>query len=233
MSSPKAQAILKEIKSQGYWQVVIRPATEAKPRVTSEVELDRIVTDNQVRMRGWPFPYVSHQEPIDHGVGFAEQASSWDWFLDYWRLTQTGQFLYLGAFKEDWESRGGFRSPRPGKPGEYLSVGNVIYRFAEILEFASKFSQSEAGADAMLVEIAAFGLAGREVAIVDPARAEFDYPRKTVSPHWVERRSIGRAELQTRHEEIACEMCARFFGIFGWKTDAKFIQEYLDTLRRR
>lgn len=110
--------ITDKIKTQGYWRVVIRPADHQTKRVPQISDLFTIVQQASVQIRGWDFPHIDHNSREQRGETWVGQDFEWEHHLERWRIYQSGQFIYLGAFTVDWHKSTANWSPPPPKPHE-------------------------------------------------------------------------------------------------------------------
>src|SRR5438105_12910808 len=95
--------LVEKIRSRGYWDVTIRPATFVENRIAELAELAPIVERSQVSLRGWNFPHVRRRETIARGLNWTGQESEWNHYKEAWRLYKSGLFRDLSSLKEDWQ----------------------------------------------------------------------------------------------------------------------------------
>lgn len=136
------------VREGPHWRVLYRPATDR--RIPSLSDCQTLVEKHQVRLRGWPFPHISHRpEQIVRGSTWL---GSWsDFHIEYWRLYQSGQFLYLTSVREvsepQWTQQlrdrvASLLGPNAEKAPGFFSFDNVIYTVTEYFEFAARLSRS-------------------------------------------------------------------------------------------
>ena len=74
--------------------------------------------------------------------------------MKYWRSYQSGQFLHLDGFVEDWmNQRETLGVAGDWLKGERLTVVSTVCTFTEIFELATRLSMSAAGDEAMHIDI--------------------------------------------------------------------------------
>ena len=161
---------LRQIKSKGYWKVVLRPFPH-KERVPNITDLEGILQRSTVQLRGgWDFPHVDRSRRPRFGTDYIEQAVNLEGggdfpdIKEFWRFYQSGQFIYFGAFLLDWtRSTSSWTQQPPADPCRQplLGAGDIVCRYAEFMEFASALSLSEAGSSRIGVEITPTRLCGR------------------------------------------------------------------------
>lgn len=232
MNDGMKSTLIEEIRARGHWTILIRPSRFVERRVNAHADLDGIVQAASVQLRGWDFPHISPHESRARGPGWIAQESSWNEFQEVWRAYFSGQFFDIDALTDDWRTENTFSPPPAGyAPGKSLSVYDVVFRFAEVFEFAARLATSPAGDDQMFVSVALNKMTGRELAM-SPDRLPFRAPKvATVDtvPYEVE---LPRAELVARPRELAVEPTRRVFELFDWDAPTGIIQEIQANLWR-
>lgn len=139
---------------------------------------------------------MSTKTDIQIGLDWVQQWVEWSDHVEAWRLYQSGQFVFYGSIRDDWWDQSFWR--RPGedrKPGAILSVIDVVYRFAEIFEFAARLAMTEAGSETMTICITLVGLKERQLLFQDQWGEGFDYPRIAHIDSFPQTFSVFRQEL--------------------------------------
>ena len=145
MVTPTATTdVLSDLRAGPHWRVVIHPREFNKTRIASLGECWSAVEESQVRLRGWPYPYVN-QECRKPGSDWIASEVDGTNHREHWRLYQSGQFVHFFSFWED-------RSDRHAAGGE-LSVVGALYTFTEIFEFAARLAAAGMLDDAPVVQI--------------------------------------------------------------------------------
>ena len=88
--------LLTEIKSRGYWRIVVRPQSFVEERLEYASLLD-VIGSTSVRIRGWDFPHLGREEEIERQKDYVGTRVTWSSYREYWRFYQSGQFVYLGG----------------------------------------------------------------------------------------------------------------------------------------
>lgn len=223
--------LLKKIRSRGHWKVVIRPGRYAEKRIQSISALYPIIQKTSVRLRGWDFPHVDpHIKPhID--VDWVGQESEWQHNLEIWRFYQSGQFVDVAGMPHDWRDQSTFwPADQDWKPGALLGIGDALFAFGEIFEFAARLALSEAGDELMHIEITASGLEGRGL-WVDLHNRWPMFGRYEASldelPYKVE---LPRSELVTQPRELALKPAAELFAHFEWNPGESVLRDIQKSL---
>jgi len=160
----KISAVLDEIRTRGYWCVVIRPDRYDAALFRDILRLPTFVAQHAVRLRGWEFPQTTlNPESRQIDGDRVSQESKWRRYLEYWRFYQSGQFVDYRAFVEDW--------PSPGNK-LYLELTETVVALTEIFEFAARIAVADeygAGAD-MHINVTTQDLTGRTLVSANPER---------------------------------------------------------------
>jgi hypothetical protein len=94
-----------EIRSRGHWQIIIRPEAFDAARISDVSALYPIVQQTSVQLRGWDFPHVDRREQPTIDLDWVGQDTRWNHHFEIWRLYQSGQFIDLCGFKDDWRDQ--------------------------------------------------------------------------------------------------------------------------------
>jgi len=216
-----------------HWRVNFQPGTYQKNRVATLQESLDIVQKNRVRLRGWDFPHVGRRpEQIIYGATWLGSWSDAFGHLEYWRLYQSSQFLYLGSVREvtepDWNARirksmkfhaddGVDIDKVPG----FLSLTEVIYNSTEYFEFAARLAQSGIYTDRVNISIGLTGIQNFMLA-AEETRAwtnDFVTPMNEMKYEV----ALSQTELVASAADHAFRCAIWIFERFGWlkpNTDA-------------
>jgi len=226
--------ITNEIKSRGYWRVVIRPANFRENRIENIAELFPLVRKCSVQIRGWDFPHIDRQESLHTSTDFVRQEISWRNHVEHWRFYQSGQFVYLGAFTVDWIGDWENVRPTPPRhgPGNLLGVGDVIARFSEFLQFASALASTSAAGNEMIIDVNAVGLENRELWVDSSDRFPFDPERYVAKiPEFRQKRQLSQQVLIADSQSYANEFARELFRRFGWDPSLQLIESHRQIFR--
>lgn len=214
------EKVVARITSRGYWDVVVRPATFDEERIPSVVELDPLLESLQVRMGGWYFPHLDSAQPAKIRGDCIEAFVEFDTVLEFFRFQQSGQFVHLSAFREDWPERAGaFDWPRrDAKPGDLLGIGSMVYRLTYVYEFAARAAQRLPGSDDLVVEVVAHNIGNRLLVVDSPNRAPLFEEYRAVIPDFRDTRQLPRATLLSGPRALAAEAVAKLLVQFQWRS---------------
>ncbi len=227
--------LLEKIRSRGYWKIVIHPAAFLEKRVENISDLYPILQKMSVELRGWDFPHLDPHIRYRIDKDWIEQSSEVDQYLEMWRFYQSGQFVDFLGMDEDWlDQFHGWPLPENWRPESYLGVENAVFKFTEILEFAARLSLTQAGGEAMHLEIDLHGLNGRGLKLekrrkgssyLKDSRADIDK-----LPYRVD---LSGTELITAAKELALKPAVELFRRFGWDPSLEILRDMQENLLRR
>lgn len=218
--------IREKIRTRGYWQVVIRPSRYQANKVANILDLPRILERSKVSFRGWDFPHLDRRHEPDIKNDYAEQATDWDMHVEYWRFHQSGQFVHLNAFIEDWASPTTLlRVAADWKPVKRFLVLSNLFRFTEIYEFASRLAVTAAGDDSMNIEIQLHLLAGRTLLLGHPDRVPFVSECRASIPDFTHQREYSTKELASQTRELALTPALELFRRFNWDVSLESLKD--------
>lgn len=210
-----------------HWRVVFRPSIFVDNKIQSISRLKEIVEQNQVRLRGWYFPHMGRPENQGAGNNWIASWSESGGHLEYWRLFQSSQFIYLSSVREktekEWDTklRKEFRPHLPrlndGRMGEipgFFSIPNFIYTITEFFEFASRLCQAGVYTETFGVTVELKNIKGFALT-ADSSRAWFNLYQATeyeLGNMW----QFEPAELIAKSNEASLNTIIWFFERFGW-----------------
>lgn len=209
--------ILEKIKTRGHWLINVRP-TVYNAALLPHQDLQPILRRSVVSLRGWEFPYIDYSVAIRNLLASIEQESEWSSYLEAWSFHRSGQFIDLCGFPEDWEEQSvtGFLEPNGTIAGQRLGIGEVLYRFTEIFEFASRLAITEAGTEETYISIVLKGLNGRRLYNDGRQGNPLFRTAETGMDEFPFSRAYSRTDLIATPRELALDVATEFFGPFGW-----------------
>jgi hypothetical protein len=157
-SSPVAEQILR----LGHTDVAIQPGPYVRDRV-SPVDLEDYVSQNVVRLRGWPVPFVDSRTPVvRHGTWIGQDIGPGGVpHLEAWRACVSGQFLHRRVLATDLEESWYFRTHAQSASGA-VAVWDILFYLIEVAEFAARIgTQLECATVTISVALAEIG--GRQL----------------------------------------------------------------------
>jgi len=220
--------LLSKIKSRGYWQIVIRPRTFNPNRVADIAMLFPLLSKFVVHIRGWDFPHIDSRFPPQYGVDWVGQENDWDYHKGIWRFFQSGQFVYFLTMAVDWRVESPIWPVDLSKePMTLLGVGDTIFTFVEIMDFASQLALSEAGDDNMQIDIKVGNIKGREL-YVDTHRRRWPFftSYRTQMQEYPYSKNIARPDLISGNKAYALDAAQQLFKRFGWNAPTEILQDW-------
>ena len=127
---------LVEILDRGHSDVAIRPTVYSLGRVLP-VDLESFVTDNTVRLRGWPVPYVDYQTPRQrHGTWVGQDiAARTTPHQEAWRMCGSGEFLHRRLLASSRSQSSELAPNHPDATGA-VAVWDVLLYMVEVANSA-------------------------------------------------------------------------------------------------
>ena len=224
---------IEKIKSRGYWRVVVGPLQFNKQRVANILDLRPILDRTRVGLRGWDFPAIHPRNDVTIGEDWICQSSDWNEYIEYWRFFQSGQFIHLDGFNEDWVEQSEFYGPdKTWPPGQRLGVYGTLYRFTEIFEFASRLSLTPAGDAGMALSIKLSGLEGRQLWWDKKGRKNFNGQHTASISDFEFKDVFPSPTLIADGWNLAADQALELFRRFGWNPPREVILDMQSTLRR-
>lgn len=220
--------ILEKIRSRGYWKVVIHPATFDDKRLRSLPMLVSILEQTSVQLKGWSFPHVESSSGISEGKDWVGKEIDWGGIIELWRFYQSGQFVHYSGMMTDWKSHTGMfsgdqsQSSDTGQRQVLLDLKEVMLRFAEIFDFASRLSRTEAGEKQMHISVSICGIQDYQfrVSSMDFFRS-MESPESGISFDF----DLHRSELIENARELALKPAAELFQRFGWTPPKSMLRD--------
>ncbi len=205
----------------------MRPNHFVEKRVEDISALKSILQKSSVRLRGWDFPHINGRGKEYRDLDSIVQEFEWYQYHEFWRLFQSGQFIYYGGFGVDWADRTTELSDA-GPSKRILSVPDAVFRFTEVFEFAARMALTEAGHDQMHIEIKAGGLKGRSL-WVEPARIPLEQIAQIDEiPYETD---VSNVELMAESRELALVAAREVFKRFDWSANLEVLRDIQSTLR--
>jgi hypothetical protein len=199
---------LNKLHSKGYWRVIIRPISYQSEFISNLPECWKIINENQIRLRGWSFPYISESRTngdkwISSFVDFASHG-----ILEYWRYYQSGQFVHHFSMTEDWEIM-----PKTGLKG--LEVVWTIYRLTEAMFFVSRLATAGVLRDRFKIIIELIDTQDRELFIYESGRSLWQKYVCNMSTVSIEK-ELDTNDAISNYNSIALEFANHIFNRFNW-----------------
>ncbi len=214
---------LEKIKSRGYWVSVVHPNTFGERRIDAISNLLPLLEEVSVRLRGWPFPPTDERDITTHS-DYIECALDHGIHVELWRFYQSGKFMSLRGIWTDWRDQDVWRADRAWSPLGWIGIREIMCQCIEVVELASRLSFTPAGDDVMHISVELRGMQGRS--LYDDGQWGGAWHNKTSSAvQHREERTLSRAELVARKDDVALEFSREFLGRFGWRPPLSMLRD--------
>lgn len=228
----------KEIKTRGYWEIVVRPQQFSRDAVDPS-KLKETIINSSYPSRGWRYPLIS-TDPYEQEHAYATQDGI-EGYVDFgrhrevWRFDTSGQFIHYLAFPEDWwEQEGNDWVPAAASQhpqGTALSTIGTVYLLTEILEFARRLSANVPQMETVCISITLHNVQNRELATFDSMRHLFGRYTCRIASFQLKAIEVTRDDLQGKARSLALELIKEVFTKFNWQNmPVKVFEEDQDKL---
>jgi len=212
------EELLQEIKSLGYWRIEIHSTDYKDKRLPRRAAMHDILNQATVSLRGWPYPY-SRAEETTYNTKWLEGQVNWDYYREYWRLYESGQWLhYLGlpGARITRERLFQGQSPLPPQHAGYLHVrGDVLFTLTEVLRFAVGLAQGGILDPAAFISVQLHNT--KDYMLVESFERFFPHEYVNQSDKPIEQQhKLPVNELSAVADQTALQMSIRVFEVFGW-----------------
>jgi len=209
--------LTERIKSKGYWRVVICPTSFERLRIPTFSKLQELAQACNVHWRGWDYPHLE-THVVQNKQDWIESSVDWEYFIEYWRLYRSGQFIHLFALHEEHmdikKSLPIRYPPRPKRAG-YVDFVSVTYTITEIFEFATRMANKDILRPAAFISIGLYNMENHQLATFGGRFLPDNYAYTTNDPIVIEK-EIPQQELISRPDEFALDFIVEIFERFNW-----------------
>ena len=224
--------LLDKIRSRGYRQVVIRPHTFIEQRISDISALYPILERCSVQLRGWNFPHLHRRMQPHIDTDWIGKEFQWKHYLELWRFYQSGQFVHIAGIRSDWRDQSDLWPPANGwQPGAVLGIGDTVFGFTEIFEFAARLAFTDASDDFMHISVTLKGLKDRCLQDDDPGSGEGAMPYRATIIEYPYQVDVPRTELIARPSELAIAAAGELFKRFNWDPAPGVLHSLQEQLR--
>jgi len=223
MNSPSPKDLITKIKSGGFWEINVRPASYVEDRIKREM-IKGILRGAVVELRGWDYPHFNGEDnrppyPIQDGI---ENWVHWQNHLEFWRMTSSGNFFHLLALREDWtetkEYRNMWTRGNELEDKKVLGVLGTLYTLTEIFEFGKRLAHQGVFDDVAVIDIKLYNLDSRSLIVDSYNRVPFSYDRVSRQNLWSPKiKEYLVNELLTKADEFALNAFKELIWLFDWE----------------
>ena len=224
--TPDLETTAQEIKSRGYWEVVIRPLKFNEKRLESLKACSDLVLENKVRLRGWDYPHLSSKYDVVSGDSWVENVTNWLDHKEIWRMYQSGQFFHIFGCREDWWGpvRIFWSEKRVTEPGYGLEFLCTVYSLTEIFEFASRLAKRNLFEESLKILVILHGMKNRRLVTTEIRRSLSDNYLCRIENITLNR-EIAVDEIITARNELAVDAMCYVFERFNWREPPRRVLE--------
>ena len=220
-------AVLEKIRQRGHWRFIARPSAYVEERVADFTALLELVQKCSVKIGGWDVPAVDPPLQASRDKDSVGQEIDWSQYVELWRLHQSGQFLhYAGILTDWWDQAHWGKVPDGWRPGQMLSVPEVLFRLTGFVEFSARLSLTAAGAEEMHLEATVTQLQGRTLATDQSKFSPPSRVRTTQMSQYPWSLSVPRDELIAEPREIALSAASELFKRFDWYPSIEILRKH-------
>jgi hypothetical protein len=196
------------------WELIAHPSQYLADRIPNLPDVQRLITESQVSLRGWPFPYIGQRgESVTFNNGFQGHVN-WNDMRETFRFYKSGLFVWKRAIRED------LRDVKPDKGKRQLSFIVAIYSLTEWLLFLERLYGSIDATDTVRILVRVVGCKNRQLASFDASVPFYsDWYESQEDVIYFER-DYTVEELRASSKEIARVIAKHIFHVFNW-TDVK------------
>lgn len=230
------QNTINKIKERGHWVIHIHPLQFKEDVIGSRTKVKEVVRNAIVQLRGWDYPHFSDSEGepviVDNGI---QKEVSLEGHIEFWRMTQSANFLHLRALKEDsltdveYQNMWARGDELKGK--KILGVLNTLCTLVEIFEFTKRLIKQGIYQDAVVIDIELHNIYDRHLYVDASRRIPFSQPRVSHSQNpWKWKVELQINEVLNNLEKYVLEAFLDLVDLFGW--DNPPVDVYKDDIQK-
>lgn len=215
--------VITEIKSKGYWSINIRPLVYKEKLIHDRATVKQIVRNAVVELRGWDYPHFSNRtEETYNIINGVETTFSWENHIEFWRMTQSGNFIHLLALREDRTDLSNFSNlwstsnELNGK--KLLGILGTLYTFIEIFEFTNRLVKQEIFSNNLILDVQLHDIYQRQLWVDSQNRLPFSYERGSHSEKpWQWKEEYKLNDFSEKMESNILKPYLDLVELFGWE----------------
>ena len=151
-----------------------------------------------------------------------------------WRFYQSGQFIHISGMPIDWRDQSRFwPADEQWRPGALLGVGDALFTFTEVFEFAARLALSDAGDEQMHIGATVGNLKGRLLYVDTQERWPFHTSYQASVEKFPYSVELTRSDLAARPREFGLQAANELFKRFGWDTTIDILRDWQSEMIRR
>lgn len=215
--------LVTELLTMGHTDVAVRPTAYSSGRVLP-VDLLSFVSNNAVRLRGWPVPFVDSTPPARHGQWLGQDIDP-DGLTDReaWRFWGSGQFLHRRVLVTERSESVELRASDPSATGA-VAVWDVLLYMVEVAEFGARMATSLDVAS-ISFDLALVGVAGRQLIAGERSR-ELGNRFLVAADRLEAKADVESTRLLSDTRQVGVELAQQFLQQFGASIPDKTLLDY-------
>jgi hypothetical protein len=215
----EAEAWFREVLQKGFqnsprWELITYPSQYMAERIPNLPDLERLIKESQVSLRGWDFPYIGRRgKASTFNTGFQGYVD-WEVIREAFRLYKSGLFVWKRAIWED------LQDAKTEKGKQTLSFSSAIHCITEWLLFLARLYESIADVNTVRILVRVVGCKNRQLASFDALVPFYSDWYESQEDIIFFQRNYTVEELRASSREIAGTIAKHIFHVFNW-TDIK------------
>jgi hypothetical protein len=194
---------------KGYWDVESYPLEFQAEQIASHSEIQKLLQDNTVSIRGWNFPHTDQEKHSNFGKG-RQSVTIWQWVYEAYRAYLSAHFKWRRVFREDLMEVAAKYDAKC-----VLSFVGVIYSVTEYFIFFERFYGSIIPDGSIRYRIALHGVKGRKLISTDwfvDLYGSYAAQEDSI----VIEGTVGVVELRASVRQQAANVIKKIFILFNW-----------------
>jgi len=219
----KRDEVITKIKSKGYWSINIRPVVYMNKLIPDRASVKQKVRNAAVELRGWDYPHFSNRgEETYNIINGIETVFSWENHVEFWRMTQSGNFFHLLALREDRTDLSNFSNlwstSNELKDKKLLGILGTLYTLIEIFEFTNRLIKQNIYTNNLIIDIHLHDLYKRQIWVDSQNRLPFFYERGSQSEEpWQWKEEYKLNDFSEKMESNILNPYLDLIDLFGWE----------------
>ncbi|PJZ59458.1 hypothetical protein [Leptospira adleri] len=218
--------IISEIKSGPHCRMIVRPNEYQEQVIHQLSEIKELLENSIVRFRGWDFPHID-RENMTFGNNYLGSYDKWR-RSEMWRFYQSGQFIYLFQFHEDFLDKEFAtriyyqhkNNPKFEEKG-YVDFIMLLSTIAEIYELTYRLLSKNLLQRSCTIIFSMIDVSGRLLSTIDPGRSLL--PKYQATETNLEFNKTYDIDDFSDIETITIQCVKWFYERFGWHQPSEIL----------
>lgn len=226
----RPSSIMDQVMRSGFTDVAIRPGP-FNPNRFLPSRLESFISENAVRLRGWPVPFVDSQSILQrHGNWIGQDVRPQVVpHIEAWRLCTSGQFLHRRVLATDLRNSDVLAPSHADATGS-VAVWDVLLYLIEVAELAARMV-TVLGCENLTIQAAQGGVAGRELVSGDWSR-ELNGPYLVSADRLVIERVVDNTRLIEDPRHNGVQLAQALLQQFGLDVPDQILMDWQEQVFR-